>query len=210
MRFVKTRGRLTPAVVLSFVILAALPRAITAQIIEFQSNGLRYQAMTLNGLTLMFAPVDVTVKDYAVMQVSCFNGSGAERILKPTDFVFRSAGGASWRGAPESEVIQQFWKESDFGTVMKLQAAYEKALYGNEHIRPNNGYEARRRAAMASGNKAAKAAAAAGAISLVTARLGPGDSTDGAVFFPNGGEPLGQGQLTVRVGDDVFVFPGGS
>lgn len=200
-------GRLTPAIALSFVILAAFQNPLRAQIIEFQSNGLRYQALTLNGLTLMFAPVDVTVENYAVMQVSCYNGSGEERVVGPADFEFQSAAGGRWKGAPEQEVIDRLWKKSDFQTVMKLQAAYEKALYGNEHIRPNNGYEVRRRAAMAGGNKGAKAAAAAGVISLTTTRLGPGDSTDGAVFFPNGGRPLGAGGLTVRVGNDLFVFP---
>jgi len=41
----------------------------------------------------------------------------------------------------------------------------------------------------------------------VTTKLAPGQSTDGAVFYPNGGKPLGSGKLIVEAGGEEFVFP---
>src|SRR5437879_3058124 len=54
------------------------------------------------------------------------------------------------------------------------------------HSRSLNDYDQRRGATLAQFvNARFKAAAAASAITLVLARLKPGDSTDGAVFFEN-------------------------
>jgi hypothetical protein len=90
--------------------------------------------------------------------------------------------------------------------VIKLQSAYEKAIYGNQHIRSNNGYEQRRQYAMAMGPTGLKAAAAASAIAFVETELEGGDSTDGAVFFDNQGKPLGAGRIVARLGEQVYVF----
>ena len=51
-----------------------------------------------------------------------------------------------------------------------------------------------------------KAAAAASAIALVQVKLAPGESTDGAVFFPTEGKSLGSGRLIVRTNTDTFEF----
>jgi hypothetical protein len=52
-----------------------------------------------------------------------------------------------------------------------------------------------------------KAAAAASAIVLAPIKLKPGESTDGAVFFVNGGKPLGAGKLIVQAAGNSFEFP---
>jgi len=52
-----------------------------------------------------------------------------------------------------------------------------------------------------------KAAAAASAIVLVTAKLKPGESTDGAVFFATRGRLLGNGKILVEAGPSVYEFP---
>jgi hypothetical protein len=57
------------------------------------------------------------------------------------------------------------------------------------------------------GSTKLKAAAAASAIVLAQTKLMPGQSTDGAVFYPNNGKPLGVGQLVVHAGGEDFVFP---
>jgi hypothetical protein len=94
------------------------------------------------------------------------------------------------------------------GDVTKLVTAYEGALYGNAQLHSTNGYESRRQNAMAEiGSTRLKAAAAASAIVLVPTKLLPGQSTDGAVFYPNNGKPLGAGRLTVEIGGDTFTFP---
>ena len=51
-----------------------------------------------------------------------------------------------------------------------------------------------------------KAAAAASAIAFVSAKLKPGESTDGAVFFATGGKALPLGKLTVNAGGEQFEF----
>ncbi len=90
--------------------------------------------------------------------------------------------------------------------MIKLQQAYEQVLYGNQRIRSNNGYEARRLSAIAFGNKGLKAAAAASAIAFVASELSSGDSTDGAVFFPNRGAELGPGSVVVVIDGQEFEF----
>jgi len=35
----------------------------------------------------------------------------------------------------------------------------------------------------------------------------PGQSTDGAVFYPTSGKPLGNGRLIVNAAAEVFEFP---
>jgi hypothetical protein len=57
------------------------------------------------------------------------------------------------------------------------------------------------------GSTRLKAAAATSAIALVTTKLQPGQSTDGAVFYPNGGRPMGAGKLLVNAAGELFEFP---
>ncbi len=91
--------------------------------------------------------------------------------------------------------------------VQKLVLAYEANLYGIPHMRSQNGYEQRRRNAMAEGVPAKfKAAAAASALALVPTRLGPGQSTDGAVFFPFDPKLLNGGKLVVHTQKDTYEF----
>ena len=75
-------------------------------------------------------------------------------------------------------------------------------------IHSTNGYESRRQNAFADlGSSKLKAAAAASAIALVTTKLAPGQSTDGAVFYPNQGKPLGTGKLILNMAGETYVFP---
>jgi hypothetical protein len=89
---------------------------------------------------------------------------------------------------------------------LKLVNAYELSLYGIPNMRSTNGYEQRRQAALLSGGNRFRAAAAASAVALTQTKLAPGDSSDGAVFFPTGGKPLGPGHLVVRTSTDTFEF----
>lgn len=183
---------------------AALP--LSGQAIEFWSNGLRYQALTRSGLTLMYAHMPLAVRDFAVIQVALNNGSADVWKVKPTDFFFHGSDGRVRQGLSERAVIADLFRHAATGDVIKLQTAYEKAIYGNQHIHSNNGYELRRQHAMAMGPKGIKAAAAASAITFVSSKLKPADSTDGAVFFANDGKELGPGKLIVRLRAGTFEF----
>ncbi len=191
----------------AWILLGALARGAPAQVIEFYSNGLKYQALTKSGLTIMYAEMPLQVRGYAVLQMAAANGGTAPRIVQPVAFTFEFPDGRRLNATSEHEVITELQQHGGRSDVVKLVTAYEKAIYGAERIRSNNGYEQRRQAALAMGGPAGlKAAAAASAIAFVRTRLGPKDSTDGAVFFWNDGKPLGPGILRARVGDELFEF----
>lgn len=182
--------------------------AALGQVIEFTSNELEYMTLSRGGLTLMYAPLPMTIRDFAVIQVSYSNGSGENQFVRPTDFIYTSNSGRRIRAASEEVVVRELYQKAGHSEVVKLQAVYEKALYGSQSIRSSNGYESRRRAAIARGPEGLRAAAAASALSFVTMEMESGESTDGAVFFSNGGEPLEPGTLEIRLTNGKrFEFP---
>jgi hypothetical protein len=177
------------------------------QVIEFESNGLKYQTLTKNGVTVMFAPMPSHVREFSVIQVAVSNGSPGPYTIRPEDFWFVRDGGFKIQGAPARSVVSILIEKGGRNDVIKLVSTYESALYGVSRIRSTNGYEQRRQAALAEvSSTKLKAAAAASAIALVQTRLAPGQSTDGAVFFPSEGKPLGSGKVVVRTNTDTFEF----
>jgi hypothetical protein len=181
---------------------------VRGQIIEFDSAGLKYKALTRNGVTIMFAPLPLHVRDYAVLQVAVSNGSPVSWAIKPEDFSFERQDGQTIQASQPRAVVDNIMAKAGRGDVIRLVSAYEAGLYGNAQMHSTNGYETRRQDALAEmGSTKLKAAAAASAIVLVTTKLLPGQSTDGAVFYVNQGKPLGPGHLTVNAAAEIFVFP---
>ena len=181
--------------------------AARAQVIEFYSNGLKYQTLTKAGLTVMYAEMPLQVRDYAVLQVAVINGTGALQVVQPVAFSFEFPDGRTVRAASENAVVSELQQHGGRNDVIKLVTAYERALSGAEKIRSNNGYEQRRQAALAMGGPSGlRAAAAASAIAFVRTKLRPKDSTDGALFFGNDGRALGTGVLRAQVGNEIFEF----
>ena len=193
-----------PPVLLCFVAAGAM----RGQIIPFESNGLQYKALTRGGVTIMFAQLPTHVRDYAILQISISNGSPISWTFRPEDFRFERDDGHSVQALAAKTVVGNLMAHASRGDVTKLVVAYEMALYGNTQMHSTNGYEARRQDALAEfGSNKMKAAAAASAIALVTTKLAPGQSTDGAVFYPNSGKPLGTGRLMVNAAGEEFGFP---
>ncbi len=179
-----------------------------AQIIEFESGGLKYKTMTRNGVTVMFATLPRHVRDYAILQVAISNGSPVSWAIKPEDFRFEKPDGQVIRALPAKTVVDTLLEKAGRNDVIKMISAYEAGLYGNSEMHSTNGYESRRQNALAElGSGKLKAAAAASAIALVTTKLMPGQSTDGAIFYPNQGKPLGVGHLVVNAAGETFNFP---
>jgi len=190
------------ALLLALASVAAVP-----QVIEFESGGLRYKTLTKNGMTIMFATLPSHVRHWAVLQVSVSNGSSLPWVIKPDDFTYQKQDGETIQASPAGDVVDSLLDKASRGDVIKLVTAYESAIYGNTRLRTSNGYEARRRDALAEVSSAKlKAAAAASAIALVNTKLAPGESTDGAVFFANAGKTLGPGKLFVHAAAEVFEF----
>ncbi len=190
------------------VLLLLMMAAGHAQIIEFESGGLKYKTLTHNGVTVMFAPLPTHVRDYAILQVAISNGSPISWAVRPEDFRFERVDGQSTQAVPARTVVDALMEHASRGDVIKLISMYESGLYGQIQIHSTNGYESRRQSALVDlGSNRIKAAAAASAIALVLTKLSPGQSTDGAVFYPNQGKPLGIGHLIVNTAGETFDFP---
>lgn len=193
----------------SAVILAASLLPLRAQqIIDFESGGLKYKAMSRDGVTVMFSLLPLHIRDYAVLQVAVSNGAPVSWTIRPEDCSFEKADGETIRGEPAAAVISKLIQKATRGDVIKLVTAYEASLFNNTQIRSTNGYETRRQNAFAEvSSTKLKAAAAASAIALAPTKLPPGQSTDGAVFYANQGKPLGAGRVIVNVAGEIFAFP---
>ena len=178
-----------------------------AQIIEFESGGLKYQTLTKNGLTIMVASLPSHVRDYSILQVAISNGSPIPWTVKPEDFSYWRPDGQPIHSTPARAVVNELMAKASRGDVIKLVSAYENSLYGLARFKSTNGYEARRQSALAEvSSTKIKAAAAASAIAFVLTKLAPGQSTDGAVFYATAGKPLGPGRLIVNAAGERFEF----
>lgn len=177
--------------------------------IEFQSHGLDYEALTHNGVTVMFAQLPPRIKDFNIFQVTVTNGSLLSWTIHPSDFTFVRPDGTTFTGLSADDVVESLLSKASRSDVIKLQLLYENSIYALTNYRPTNGYEQRREAAMAQFvNLRFTAAAAASAIALATVKLKPGDSTDGAVFFEikSKEKTLGPGQLVAHTCGETFDF----
>lgn len=180
------------------------------QAIHFESNGLKYQTLTRSGVTVMFAHMPAQVRDFTVLQVAVSNGSPGPYVIRPEDFSFERPDGGWTRAWPAREVVAMLIDKGGRNDVIRLVSAYESALFGMSRLRPTNGYEARRQAALAEvSSTRLKAAAAASAIAFVQTKLAPGQSTDGAVFFQGPDRKPVAGRLVVRTNTDTFEFDAG-
>jgi len=178
----------------------------SAQVIEFESNGLKYQTLTKSGVTLMFAQLPVHLREYAIVQVAVSNGSAGPYNIRPEDFTWTREDGTEIHATPARTVVSVLSQKGTGNDVIKLVTTYEASVYGNSHMRSTNGYEQRRQAALAMSSTKLRAAATASALAMVQTKLAPGESTDGAVFFPTLGKLLGPGRLVVRTNTDLFEF----
>ncbi len=189
----------------AFAALCAVSAA--GQVIEFESGGLRYQTLTKEGVTIMFAHLPSQVRDYAIVQVAVSNGSPVHWVVSPEDFTYERSEGATLQAVRAHVVVNEMIRRANRNDVIKLVSTYEMGLYGLSRIRSTSGYEQRRQSALAEVSSARlKAAAAASAIAFVRTKLPPGESTDGAVFYPTYGRPLGEGRLVVHTAGSLFEF----
>ncbi len=176
--------------------------------VQFESRGMDYDALTHEGITVMFAHLPPHIKDFSILQVTVTNGSLVSWTVKPSDFTFVRQDGTVLPSLSADYVVESLLVKASRNDVIKLQLLYEDSIYALQNYRATNGYEKRRQAAMAMFvNREFKAAAAASAITLAPIKLKPSDSTDGAVFFENRKEKsLGPGRLIVRTCGQTFVF----
>lgn len=182
--------------------------AAFSQVIEYESNGMKYQTATRKGLTVIVTQLPSHVAGFGLLQVSISNGSQIFWTVAPEDFSYARPD-AALSGLPANQVVDLLLSRATHADVVKLVSSYESALYGIPHMRSTNGYEQRRQNAMSYGMSARlKAAATASAIALGRTRLPPGESTDGAVFLTLTHEvkTLGGGHVVFRCEGETFEF----
>jgi hypothetical protein len=178
-----------------------------AQVIEFESAGLKYQTLSKNGVTIMYAHLFLQVREYSIVQATVTNGSSTVCTVRPEDFVFRFPDGREVRAAQAQVVVKDFLEKAGRNDVIRLVSTYEMGLYGLSRYKSTSGYQQRRQAALAElTSTKLKAAAAASAIAFVEMKLKPGESTDGALFFPARGVPLTGSIMRVSAGGQLFEF----
>lgn len=193
---------LLPALLAIVLVLPA-----SAQVIEFESGGLKYQTLTRNGVTIMYAHLPILVRGYAALQVAVSNGGKQPLLIRPEDFVWNQEEATQLRPTPARQVVSELLQKGGRNDVIDLVAAYESGLYGVAQLRSSSGYEARRRSALGEvSSTRLKAAAAASAIVFVQMKLAAGESTDGALFFSTAGKPMPAGVLRVVAGGVLFEF----
>jgi len=207
MRHCIMKGMVLRAWVLPAALAAMTAGGAAGQVIQFESGGLKYQTLSRDGVTVMFAHLPAQLHDYAVLQVGISNGSDSTCTVRPEDFVFQRVEGERLPALTAKRVVDHLLERATRSDVIHLISTYESTLNGVSRFRSTNGYEQRRQSALAElgGNKLS-AAAAASAIALVQTTLRPGESTDGAIFFSTGGKPLGVGRLLASLAGRIFEF----
>src|SRR5674476_1000047 len=120
-----------------------------AQVIEFETNGLKYQTLTKSGVTIMFATLPQRLHDYAILQVAVSNGSKAPYIIRPEDFTYVRLDGSVLRASAARVVVTLLEQRGSASDVIKLVTSYENSIYGNQHLKSTNGYEQRRQSVLA-------------------------------------------------------------
>jgi hypothetical protein len=181
-----------------------------AQVIEYESNGLKYQTATRRGLTVIVSHLPNHVAGFGLIQVAISNGSQVYWTVRPESFQYVRSDGSVNAAIPADNVVDLLLDKASHADVVKLVSSYESALYGIPHMRTtNNGWEQRRQNAMSYGMPTRlKAAAVASAIALGQTRLQPGQTTDGAVFLTLGRDVkvLTGGRIVFRCEGETFEF----
>jgi hypothetical protein len=195
------------AAIAGIIAMAATP--VPAQVIEYETNGQKYQTLSRKGLTIIVTHMPNHVAGFGLIQVSVANGSAIYWTVRPEAFSYIKAGSAPLSAISANQVVDLLLEHGSHSDVVKLVTSYESALYGIPHMRSTNGYEQRRQNAMSMGvSVKLEAAAMASAIALAQTRIPPGQSTDGAIFFPLAKDmkALSGGKLLVQAEGEMFEF----
>ncbi len=158
-----------PLLCLAASLALLIPASARAQVIEYESNGMKYQTTTRKGLTVIVTHLPNHVAGFGLLQVSIANGSQIYWTVKPENFQYVRPDGLTNTGLPADQVVDLLLDRASHSDVVKLVSSYESSLYAIPHMRTNNGYEQRRQNAMSYGMPTRlKAAATASAIALGT------------------------------------------
>src|ERR1044071_72193 len=107
-----------PGMILGVLLSAAV--GLSAQVIEFESNGLKYQTLTRSGVTVMFAVMPQHLHEYAIIQLAVSNGSRGPYIIRPEDFTYIRTGGGLLRATSAHNIVAMLEQKGNANDVVKL------------------------------------------------------------------------------------------
>src|SRR5438552_2018443 len=116
-------------------------RCAPAQVIEFESNGLKYQTLTKSSVTVMYAVMPQHLHEFAALQLAVSNGSNAPYTIRPEDCTYVRTDGLVLKATPAVTVVNMLNQKGSTSDAIKLAMSYENAVFGNAHLKSTNGYE---------------------------------------------------------------------
>lgn len=193
-------------------LLALVGACAQAQTIEVPYRGLEYSMLSKEGVTVMIAPLDLSILKYSAAHVWITNGSSRSVVVSPQGFTARARGPkqrepAQYAGLSEALVVKEVLRRARFGDILALVRAYERNLYGFKNPQAVNYYQQRKQIAAAEGgSRRMRAAATVSALVLPKTDVPPGEFREGTVFFPTGDGKPEFLEFSVRMGDLSFLF----
>lgn len=161
----------------------------SAQSIQFPYRGLDYSMVSKEGITVMVAPMKLSILNYSAAHVWVTNGSKAVVHLDPRFFVARARGPrqtepADFAAVSDSVIVADVMQRARLDDVLALVRAYEQNLYGFRNDSAINYYQARKQIAAAEGSgRHFRAGAMVSAIILPKSNVPPGEFREGTIFF---------------------------
>src|SRR5271157_652695 len=100
------------------VALALAYQCVHAQVIEYVSNGMKYQTLTRSGVTVIFTHLADRIHEYTIIQAAIANGSASPYIIRPEDFSFVRNDGAVIKAVPARTVIDMLMQKGSASDVI--------------------------------------------------------------------------------------------
>jgi len=200
----------------TILLLLTLAAACAPAQIEVPYRGLEYSMLSKDGVTVMIAPLDLSILKYSAAHVWITNGSSRTVQVSPQVFTARARSPrqpqpANYAGVSAALVVNEALKHARFGDIMALIRAYERNLYGFKNPQALNHYQQRKQIAMAEGgSRRMRAAATVSALVLPKTEVPPGEFREGTVFFSTGDGKPEFLEFSARLGELSFLFRPGA
>jgi hypothetical protein len=192
-----------------FVLLACA--SAFAQSIGVPYRGLDYAMMSKGGVTVMIAPLDLSILHYSAAHVWVTNGSPKPIQLSPLAFLAKARTtkqpqAEEFRGVSDLQVVNAVMQHARFSDILALVRAYERNLYGFKNPEAINYYQERKQMAAAEGTRKLRAGATVSALVLGKGDVPPGEFREGTVFFATNDKKAQFTAFSVQIGALSFLL----
>ena len=182
-----------------------------ARTIEVPYRGLNYSVLSKGGVTVMVAPLELTILGYSAAHVWITNGSSCPIQVGPQAFTTKTRSPMVRQpvkvvGLPEDRVVREVMRRARFDDVLSLVRAYERNLYGFKNAQAVGYYQKRKQIAQAAGGGRFRAAATVSALVLQRTEVPPGEFREGTIFFPTREKQAEFLEFSARLDHLSFLF----